>query len=234
MSVYETMKLNRRVVWGGIVIGYLLAVALAAVGIANTGDTAGEVLGSLALGVAVGVAPTLALISLDRRPTLLPAASMSAVALGVIELTLLPLWLLLALIWWWAHNRRPVKVEVSRPLWWARVAMALGVVLAVFALFVHLDPRCTETMGDGTVQEVDPADRGFESGWRFGSGGSSEEISGEGGPGGPVASSCTSDTIVWGEAIASILISMGVIGAALSWPVNIRRDAPSTELPVST
>lgn len=233
MSVYETIKLNRRVVWGGIALGYLLAAVLAGIRIVNVGDTPGEVLGSLALGVAAGVAPTLALISMDRRPTLLPAASMSAVALGVIELTLLPVWLLLALAWWWAYSRRQVKVEVSRPMWWARVAMALGVVLAVFALFVHLDPRCTETMADGTVREVDPADSGFESGWRFGSSGSPAESSGEGGPGGPVASSCTSDTIVWGEALASLLISSSVVVAGLRWPVNTRQ-ASSTGRPVST
>jgi hypothetical protein len=232
--VYETIKFSRRVVWGGIVVGYLLAVALTWIGIVNMGETPGGVLGSLALGVAAGVAPTLALISLDRRPTLLPAASMTAVALGVIELTLLPIWLLLALAWWWAHSRRPVRVEVSRARWWARVALALGVVLAVFALYAHMDPRCTETLADGTVREVDPADKGFAPGWRFGSVESSGESSGEGEPGGVVASSCTSDTITWGEALASILISLGVVGTAMRWPVNVRQEGPSTVLPVVT
>ncbi len=234
MSVYEEIKLNRRVVWGGIIVGYVLAIALAVMRIVNIGVTPGEVLASVALGVAAAVAPTLALISLDRRPTLLPAASMSAVALGVIELALLPVWLLPALAWWWGHSRRPVRVEVSRTQWWGRVAMALGVVLAVIVLFVHLDPRCTETMADGTVREVDPADMGFESGWRLGSSGSSGDNSGQGGPAGPVSRSCTSDTIVWGEAVASILISVAVIGSALGWPVNVRRDAPSSDVSVTT
>jgi len=42
-----------------------------------------------------------------------------------------------------------------------------------------------------------------------------------GGPDGPGGSWCTSDTIVWGEALASLAISLGVLGAAARWwPVN--------------
>ncbi len=96
MSVYETIRLNRRVIWAGIIVGYAVAAALVVIGIVN-GDDPGTVLGSVALGVAASVAPTIALISLDRRPALLPAASLAAVMLGVIDLTLLLIWLLLAL-----------------------------------------------------------------------------------------------------------------------------------------
>ncbi len=229
MSVYETIRLNRRMIWAGIIVGYSVAVALVVIGIVNMEDEPGAVLGSLALGVAAAVAPTIALISLDRRPALLPAASLAALMLGVIDLTLLIVWLLLALTWWWAHNRRPAKVVLSRLLWWARVAMALGVFLAVTVLFVHQDPYCTDTMADGTVVYVDPAEKGYVSGWGFGSTSSSQEASGQSGPDGPVASSCVSDTVVWGEAVASLLISLGVVGAALRWPANLTRVAPSTE-----
>lgn len=227
MPVYETIRLNRRMTWVGIILGYALAAVLVGVRITNNDSTAGEVLGSVALGVAASVAPTMALLSLDRRPSLLPAASLIAMLMGVVELTLLPFWLLLALVWGRAHNRRPMKAEVSRSRWWGRAAMAFGVVLSVFVLFVHLDPYCTETMADGTVRQVDPVDRGMSSGWRFGSTTSQGTDTSQSGFDGPVSSRCISDTIVWGEALASLLLSLTVVGAALRWPVNSERRAPA-------
>lgn len=227
MTVYETIRLNRRMIRAGIILGYVLAVVLVGARIANTDNTPGEILGSVALGVAASVAPTVALLSLDRRPGLLPAASLIALLLGVVDLTLLPLWLLLAVVWWWAHNRRPVKAEVSRRLWWGRAVMAFGVVLSVFVLFVHLDPYCTETIGDGTVRQVDPADRGLSSGWRFGSNTSIGTDTGQSGFDGPVSSRCISDTVVWGEAVASLLLNLTVVGAAHRWPINSDRRAPA-------
>jgi len=233
LPVYETIRLNRRMIWAGIILGYALAAVLLVVRIARTDSTAGEVLGSIAFGVAASVAPTVALLSLDRRPGLLPAASLIAILMGVVGLTLLPFWLLLALGWGWAHNRRPVKAEVSRPLWWGRAAMAFGVVLSVFVLFVHLDPYCTETMADGTVRQIDPADKGMSSGWRLGSTTSQGTGSSESGFDGPVSSHCTSDTIVWGEAVASLLLSIAVVGAALRWPVNPDRRAAAPGVPAA-
>jgi len=223
LTVYETIRLNRRMIWAGIILGYALVAMLVGVRIANSDSTVGEVMGSVALGVAASVAPTVALISLDRRPGLLPAASLIALLMGVVDLTLLPLWLLLALGWGWAHNRRPVQAEVSRSLWWGRVAMALGVVLSVFVLFMHLDPYCTETMADGTVRQIDPADRGTSSGWRFGSTTAHGSDTSQSGFDGTVSSRCISDTIVWGEALASLLLSFTVVGAAFRWPINSDR-----------
>jgi hypothetical protein len=217
--------------WAGIILGYALAAALVGIRIANSDSTVGEVLGSVALGVAASVAPTVALISLDRRPGLLPAASLIALLLGVVDVTLLPLWLLLAVGWWWAHNLRPVKAVVSRRLWWGRAAIAFGVVFSVFVLFVHLDPYCTETMADGTVRQVDPADRGMSSGWRFGSTTSQGTGTSQSGFDGPVSSQCTSDTVVWGEAVASLLLSLTVVGAAYRWPINSRRQVTATGVP---
>src|SRR3970282_1084887 len=106
-------------------------------------------------------------------------------------------WLLLALGWGWAHNRRPVKAEVSRRLWWGRAAMGFGVVLSVFVLFVHLDPYCTETMADGAVRQTDPAVQGMSSGGVFGSTISQVTETSQSGVEGPVSSYCTSDQVVW-------------------------------------
>jgi hypothetical protein len=227
LTVYETIRLNRRMIWAGIIFGYALTVVLVGVRIANTDNTPGEILGSVALGVAASVAPTVALLSLDRRPGLLPAASLIALLLGVVDPSLLPVWLLLAMVWWWAHNRRSVKAEVSRRLWWGRAAMAFGVVLSVFVLFAHLDPYCTETMADGTVRQVDPAGKGMSSGWRFGSTTSSGTDTSQSGFDGPVSSRCISDSVVWGEAVGSLLVNVTVVVAALRWPVNPDRRAPA-------
>jgi hypothetical protein len=97
----------------------------------------------------------------------------------------------------------------------------------VLVLFVHLDPYCTETMADGTVRQIDPADKGMSSGWRFGSTTSIGTDTGQSGFDGPVSSRCISDTVVWGEAVASMLLSITVVGAALRWPISSdRRSAP--------
>jgi hypothetical protein len=145
--------------------------------------------------------------------------------MGLVDLTLLPFWLLLALVWGWAHNRRPMRAEVSDSRWWGRAAMAFGVVLSVFVLFVHLDPYCTEMTADGTIRQVDPADRGMSSGWRFGSTTSHGTDTSQSGFDGSVSSRCMSDTIVWGEALASLLLSLIVVGAAFRWPINSDRRA---------
>jgi hypothetical protein len=115
-----------------------------------------------------------------------------------------------------------VTVEVSRGQWWSGVALGMTAAIAVFVLFVHLDPKCTETLADGTVLEVDAAEKGYRSGWRFGATGSVSSQS-QSGPEGPVTSWCSSDLVVWGEALASLGVSLGAIGAAARWwPVNAR------------
>jgi len=220
MTVYQIIKRNRRLIWIAAVLGCLLAIVLLVIRLVNVEPRAGEVLGSVALAVAAATAPTLALISLDRRPALLPAAALASVFMGIIELTLLPVWILLALTWAWAHSRRPMKTEVSRPMWWARVALGLGVAVSVLVLFSHLDPYCTQTMGDGTIQVLDPADQGMRTGWRFGTTNSQGFAGEQTGFDGAVSTVCSSDRIVWGEAVASLLISLVVIGAGLRWPLN--------------
>ena len=47
--------------------------------------------------------------------------------------------------------------------------MALGVFLAVMALFRASGPLLHRDMADGTVVEVDPAEKGYASGWSLGS-----------------------------------------------------------------
>lgn len=218
--MYRDIRRSRRLVVIGIGVGYAMALAVLVISLVNTGTGVGEILGSVALASSAAIAPTLAWLSLDRRPGLLPAAGLAALITGLVNLIVLPVALVVALIWRQAWSIRPVKVEVSRGLWWSGVAMAMGSALAVFVLFAHLDPRCTETQADGTVLVVDPSQHGMGSGWRLGVG-NIGSTSSQSGPDGPVATSCTSDTVIWPEALASIGVSLGVIvAAARLWPLN--------------
>ena len=228
MTMYQDIRRNRRWVLIGIVLGYAMALALLVVRIINTGTEPGELLGSIALAVSAAIGPSLAWLSLDRRPGLLPAAALASLITGLVTLILLPVGFVLALIWMQAWSSRPLKVEISRGQWWSGVALGMSAAVAVFVLFVHLDPVCTETLGDGTVVAVAPAEKGYRSGWRLGlSAGTTETQSGFGGP---VSSSCSSDTIVWGEALASLAVSLGAIGAAARWwPVNAKYPAEESQ-----
>ena len=201
-----------------------MVLAVLVIGVVNFGSESGEVLGSVALATSAAIAPALARLSLDRRPGLLPAAALASLITGLLTLVLLPIAFVVSLIWMQAWWRRPVKVEVSRGQWWSGVALGMSSAVAVFVLFVHLDPVCTETLADGTVVEVDAAEHGYRSGWRLGS--PNSVITGsETGFGGTVSSTCSSDTVVWGEALASLAVSIGAIGAAARWwPLNVRHS----------
>ena len=221
MSVYEEMRRNRRLVQLGIVIGYGLALVALVVRVVNTEiGSVGEFLGSVALALSVTVAPSLAWIALDRRSGLLPIAALASFLSGLVTLLLLPVSVLVSLLWVIAWSRRPVKRELTRRLWWVGVTLAFAPVLGILVMFSHLDPLCAETSGDGTVVEVDPSDRGYPTGWRFGSIGSTGTTTGQSGPDGPVSSFCTSDTVTWWEAALSTAVSVGVVLAGRSWPVN--------------
>jgi hypothetical protein len=221
VTVYEEMRKSRRLVQLGIVIGYGLALVALVVRVANTEiGSVGEFLGSVSLAVSVAVAPSLAWISLDRRPGLLPVAALASFLSGLVTLLLLPVSVLVSLLWVIAWSRRPVTMELTRKLWWVGVALAFAPVLGILVMFSHLDPVCTETSADGTVVEVNPSDRGYPTGWRFGSIGSTGTATNQSGPDGPVSSFCTSNTVTWWEAALSAAVSLGVVVAGRGWPVN--------------
>ncbi|HEY6629192.1 MAG TPA: hypothetical protein VI193_09445 [Acidimicrobiia bacterium] len=225
MTLYRDIRRNRRWVLIGVVLGYGMTLAVLVIRLVNTGTESGEVLGSIALAASAAIGPSLAWLSLDRRPGLLPAAALASLITGIISIVLLPVAFVTSLIWMYAWTSRPVKVEISRGQWWSGVALGMTAALAVLVLFVHLDPVCTETLADGTVVQVDPAEQGYRSGWRLGSDTSVSSGTGSSGPDGPIASSCSSDTIVWGEALASLIVSLGAIAAAARWwPLNARHS----------
>lgn len=241
MNVFDTIKRNRRIILGGAVAVYAIA-ALALVGGVTSGSI--ELYRAISLAIAATLPATLAVISLQRRPTLLTAAWMSAVVSAVALITVGWIWIVVAIAWGYASGRRPRPAPDARWMTWARPVLALAVVLPIVVMFAHLDPVCTVTSSDGTVENIDPASRGYAEGWQLGgsffAGGSTTSTSASSAS---VAGStteteaetftseeCSSDTVVWWEALASVATSAAVVGVASRWPTSeqlVTEDEPT-------
>jgi hypothetical protein len=238
MNTHHDILENRRLVKAGIVLGYAGAIALTITRFANTDPgTVGETLGSLAMGLALATPATLAALSLDRRPTLLPAAAIAAAVTSFIASVMLPVGLITAFIWYRAWAARPVPAPTSRTRAAARVGLGLLVLTSMLSLFIHVDPVCIQRLTDGSERTVDAASRGFNSGWAFGivqtqSGSSSSGID--------VAEEiCTSNTVVLGEAGASLTLTALVLALGFRWPQGVRTTSGSNleeaaQLPILT
>ena len=232
MTTYSRLRTTRRLVWAGIALFGAVATAISIVRIVGSEPrTLGDDLGSMALGFAFALPAFIAWTSLDRRPELLGAAGFSALIVSVIGIVTLPLGILTALLWRRAAERRPQTSHVP----WRRLAFPALTVLAVMVLFVHVDPVCTETYADGRTVGVDASSQGFETGWSLSFGGtvssSGASAATEGGAGAQevVSSECVSDTIVVGEAIASLAVSSATVALARRWPVRQRGLQVSAE-----
>lgn len=230
MNIHEDIIRNRRQVRVGIALGYAIAVALAAIRLVNTDPaTLGETLGSLALGATLATPATLALLSLDRRPTLLPAAAVGALVSGIVTLWLLPIWLAVAYLWYRAWSGRPVRATVPQARSAAVIGLGALTAVSMLALFTHVDPACTQLLADGTERSIDPATRGFDTGWAFTALGttSSSSSSGTSAIGTEVAEeTCTSNTVVVGEALASLGVTALILETGRRWPQGINARAP--------
>ncbi len=221
MSIHQDIIKNRRLVKAGIVLGYAGAVALTIIRFANTDPaTIGESFGSLALGLALATPATLATLSLDRRPTLLPAAAIAAVVTTVAATVLLPFALITAFIWYRAWTERPVAATTSATRKVARLGLGLMLLISMLTLFVHVDPVCIQRLADGTERRVEATSRGFDSGWAFGSVGTTSSHSSIGVD--VPEEVCTSDTIVLGEALASLALIAIVLEMGRRWPQGLR------------
>jgi hypothetical protein len=162
----------------------------------------------------------LAFLSLDRRPTLLPAAAIGALALSIVAVWLLPVWLGMTYLWYRAWVGRPVRADVSRRRAAARVGLGFLIVAAILVLFVHLDPACTQRLTDGTTRSIEASSRGFDTGWVFSSG--NRTSSGTSVVDAGVAEeTCSSDTIVVAEALASLAITGLVFELGRRWPQGV-------------
>lgn len=174
--------------------------------------------------VLFGLPSVIAMLSQPSRSLmLLPAGIIGLLAFFAMGSILgLPL-VILGLIWLWAYLR------MAPPDRWARKASMILVPLlwlvATAMLWIHLDPACEQRLRDGTVIEVDPATRGFESGWIWQVGstfsGSSGPISAD-----VVSEACASNTLVAWEAFSAVALTAGavLVGFHLSSPLDRQRE----------
>jgi hypothetical protein len=211
MTTYHDIKVGRGLIWTGIAVGYALAIVIGAI---NLNTEFGTVLTALAFTTMLSLASTLALLGLDRRPSLTSAAIMSAVLTGVVLLTSLVglVYLVMAILWYLAGQRRP-RPPVS-PAWasWARPLLAAATILPLVVMMIHHDPRCEITDAAGNVTVTSDAGFPTEWGWSFGSTGTSTSD-------GSGSKSCTSDTTQPWEALLSMVVSAGVVTVASRWPI---------------
>jgi hypothetical protein len=166
----------------------------------------------VALAAVAAVPPTLALAGLTGRPVLLLPAGLAAVtSLPVLSVLGVPM-ALAGIIWFWSYaNLRPGGA-VARQAATMLLVWLLWAASAV-VLLIHLDPRCVQTLADGTVLHVDAA-LGGESGWLWEVSstfsGSSEILSPD-----VVGGACTSDIVTGWEALVSLVLAAGAV--ATGW-----------------
>ena len=218
MTTYRDIKVGRGLVWAGIVLGYGAAVVVTVI---NLTSEYGTVLSALAFMMMLSIPSTLALLALDRRPSLSTVATMSAVLIGVLLLLSLIglVYVVMAILWYLAGQRRP-RPPVA-PAWgsWARPLLAASAILPLLVMMIHLDPRCTLTDADGNVTVTSDTDLSTGWGWAF----IASETTTSDGSG---SKSCVSDTIQPWEALASMGVSAAVVIVASRWPTaaSLERD----------
>jgi hypothetical protein len=179
-------------------------------------------LAALAWVTVLGVPAAWAWLSLDRRPSLLPAAAMASLVVAVVELFVLvpPVHLVPALLFWLGHRRRPQSPNRVAP--WKRPLMAAALVLPALAMGSHLDPVCT-TVGRGwhRAHHRRPGrsdGMGHRSRGRHHRDEHHRDEGADGSAGG--TTTCTSDTTVWWEGAPGLLVAVAVAVPGFRWPVN--------------
>ena len=220
MNVFETIKRNRRIVIIAAGAVYLITAVALGAGVVS-GNI--EIFRAISLAVAATLPATMALMSLNGRPSLLTVAWMAALVSALVIITASPIWIVVALAWGFASRNRPRPAPEARWMTVGRPLMALAVIVPIFVMFSHVDPVCTVTYQDGRVENVDPASRGMETGWRVGGtffSGGFESSSGTSAGSETQTEECTSDTVVWWEGLASVIASAAVIGVASRWPTS--------------
>jgi hypothetical protein len=167
---------------------------------------------ALVLGTLMAVPPTLARLSYPNRPRLLLAAGLTGLLglFGGLSILGLPL-MVLGAIWIGAFIKLGPQVDWGRSL--AMIIVPMLWMVASTAMWAHLDPICEQRLQDGTVVRVDPAARGFETGWAWevgsdfsGSSGGSDEV---------LSESCSGDMVVGWEALAAIGLSGAAVGVGV-------------------
>ena len=227
MDTYSRIRRNRNIVKVTALLAILFSIVGAVSGIRS--GTEVTVFQAVATAVALALPALFALVSLERRPALLLAAVFGAAVIGVTIPEFLPVWLIAGGAWILAIRNRPRPLPEPRWVWFGRPLLAVTVIVPLILLYGHADPACTLTADDGRLEQVDPAVRGLDSGWRWGLPGSSIGVSSfasstsEGTAG---VEECSSDRVLPWEALASLTASGLIIGLAYRWPATARLGEP--------
>ena len=227
MDTYTRIRRNRSIVKGSASFVILFSIAGAVFGIRSATEI--TVLQAIATAVAMALPAAFALLSLKRRPSLLLAAVFAAAVIGVAIPEFLPVWLIAGGAWILAIRNRPRSLPEPRWVWFGRPILAVTVIVPLILLFGHADPTCTLTTDDGQVEQVDPAVRGLDSGWRWGFPGSSISVSSFASSTGEETTEveeCSSDRVLPWEALASLTASGLIVGLAYRWPTTHRLEEP--------
>ena len=219
MTTYRDIKVGRGLVWAGILLGYVVAIGVT---VSNLTTEYGTALTALAFLMVLSIPSTMALLALDRRPSLQTAATMSAILIGVLLLfAVIGLaYVVMAILWYQAGQRRP-RPPIA-PVWasWARPLLAAATILPLIVMMIHLDPRCTINDADGNVTVT--SDTEFPTGWGWSYGAIVTTTSDD-----SESTSCTTDTTQPWEALLSIGVSASVVAVASRWPTAASLDRNS-------
>jgi len=216
MTTYRDIKTGRRLIWAGILFGLSIALGLA---IATYTSEDGSLFKALAFLALMSIPSAFALLALDRRPSLLTAAGMTALLQSVLLLTsgIGLLQLIPAILWYLAGQKRPRPAAAPPWATWVRPLLAGASLLPLLVMFSHLDPICTVTDAEGTVI-TSGVDTSAPSGWTLSLGSSTGSSTDSDG----VTRSCTSDTVRPWESALSLAVSASIVGLATRWPTATR------------
>jgi hypothetical protein len=192
-----------------VVVAYGLAAAVFVLRLLGSGlPVTAELPGAIALASIVAVPPTLAVLS-ARRPVLLLVAGVVSVS-TLLGMSILAILLLIVGVFWLR-----AYVQVGRRFAPAREILIVAVpwlrtTAAFVSLFLHLDPRCTETLADGTVRQIETSDH---AGWVWDAPSTSSGSQNLGPD--VVSSSCSSGLVVVAE--MDIAVGLAALGTAFAW-----------------
>ena len=227
MDTYARIRRNRFTVKGSAFLVVVFSIVGAVVRIRSEIDS--TLLQAVAVAVAVALPAAFALVSLERRPSLLLVSVLAAAVIAVTTLEFLPVWLIVGGAWIFAIRNRPRPAPEPRWAWIGRPLLAATVIVPLILLFGHADPACTLTADDGRVEQLDPAVRSLDSGWKWcvpstsiSTSVSVSSVTSSTGETTTEVEACTSDRVMPWEALTSITASGLIIALAYRWPVTHR------------
>lgn len=195
----------------GKVIAYVLACGVFVIRIMG-GDLPllTELPGAIALVAVVAISPTIVKLTPNRPLGWLSAGVIAAIGLLGLSVIALPM-VVIGVVWMVAYGQSRLRPGTGRLIAAAVLPLALSIA-AFAAVIIHLDPRCVETLDDGTTRSVASEE---ESGWAWEVDGTSTGTQVVGDDVSSVA--CSSDVVLPPEALAVVALSASAV--ATGWRI---------------